>query len=102
MGTSCDINQRVPAPSLTANAVRRSLDEYDRMGPDAFLAKYGYGRAKEYFVERSADRYVALVCYRRPERPRSRIELSQAAFNLSEHPFCSQIRELDAGHERIA
>jgi hypothetical protein len=30
-------------------AVGAALDEFDRLGQDAFLAKYGFGRAREYF-----------------------------------------------------
>src|SRR5262245_29727730 len=47
----------MPIPTLSAEAVRRALDEYDRLGADGFLAKYGYGRAKEYVVERNGRRY---------------------------------------------
>ena len=44
-------------PTLTTEAVVRALDEYDRLGGERFLAQYGYGRAKEYFVERDGRRY---------------------------------------------
>src|SRR5262245_27280539 len=47
----------MPSPTLTPDAVRRALDEYDRLGPDRFLTKYGYGRAKEYCIEREGRRY---------------------------------------------
>ena len=31
-------------------AVRDALDEFDSMGREAFLAKYGFGEARDYFV----------------------------------------------------
>src|SRR5262245_52224730 len=41
----------------SAAAVIRALDEYDLMGRDAFLAKYGFGRARSYFVVRDGRSY---------------------------------------------
>lgn len=40
-----------------ADAVGAAMDEYDELGADAFLAKYGYGRARAYFVERDGKTY---------------------------------------------
>ena len=40
-----------------ADAVGAAMDEYDELGSDAFLAKYGYGRARAYFVERDGKTY---------------------------------------------
>jgi len=33
------------------SAVQAALDEFDLLGRDAFLAKYGFGKARTYFVE---------------------------------------------------
>jgi hypothetical protein len=45
-------------PRLTSpDAVTRTLDEFDELGRDAFRSKYGYGRAKRYFVERDGRLY---------------------------------------------
>lgn len=38
-------------------AVHAAMDEYDALGVDEFLKKYGYGHAKTYFVEREGRRY---------------------------------------------
>src|SRR5690242_15097260 len=39
------------------DAVHAAMDEYDALGRDAFLAKYGYKPAQSYFVERGGRRY---------------------------------------------
>lgn len=39
------------------NAVEAALDEFDRIGRAAFLEKYGYGEAKDYFLVTDAGRY---------------------------------------------
>ena len=33
-----------------AASVRRAVDEFDSVGRNAFLAKYGFGRARRYFL----------------------------------------------------
>ncbi len=38
-------------------AVSRAMDEFDRLGRDAFLRKYGFGRSRNYFVERNGTLY---------------------------------------------
>lgn len=42
---------------LTTSAVNAALDEYDQIGGDAFLAKYGFSPAKDYFVIRDGKQY---------------------------------------------
>ena len=37
-------------------AVIKALDEFDRLGRDGFLAKYGFGRARSYYL-RCEGRY---------------------------------------------
>src|SRR5262249_21947826 len=39
------------------DAVLAALAEYDRLGQDAFLAKYGFGRAREYELVHDGKRY---------------------------------------------
>ena len=43
-----------PAPdqlsAITADAVREATAEFDRIGRDVFLAQYGFGRARSYFL----------------------------------------------------
>ncbi|WP_457101601.1 tetratricopeptide repeat protein [Microbacterium sp. P5_E9] len=38
-------------------AVDRALEEFDRIGRDAFLLKYGYGKARDYFLMTDTGRY---------------------------------------------
>jgi hypothetical protein len=40
-----------------ASAVERALNEFDELGRDSFLAKYGFGKARNYFVVRDGRRY---------------------------------------------
>jgi hypothetical protein len=44
-------------PNLTAEAIRKAIQEYDELGAERFLAKYGYGHAREYFVVVDGRRY---------------------------------------------
>jgi hypothetical protein len=48
----------VSIASLTSpKAVDAAMDEFDELGRDPFLAKYGYGHAKRYFVRRNGKLY---------------------------------------------
>ena len=42
---------------VTAECVERAIDEFDRMGKEAFLARFGYGEARGYFLIRGGRRY---------------------------------------------
>lgn len=42
---------------VDASSVEAALDEYDRIGKDSFLSRYGYGKAKSYFVLRGEKLY---------------------------------------------
>src|SRR4051794_37158518 len=39
------------------DAVLAAMREFDELGREAFLAKYGYGRADAYFVQHDGDLY---------------------------------------------
>jgi MoxR-like ATPase len=41
----------------SAEAVVAAMDEFDRLGRSAFLAKYGFGEAKQFFVRRDGRLY---------------------------------------------
>jgi hypothetical protein len=65
----------VPVGELTSpEAVERALAEFDELGRDAFLAKYRFGRAKRWYVERDGKLYDskaivgAAIGYQHPER----------------------------------
>src|SRR4051794_21127747 len=38
-------------------AVTKAMDEFDQIGRDVFLRKYGFGRSRNYFVERNGNLY---------------------------------------------
>jgi 5-methylcytosine-specific restriction enzyme A len=42
---------------LTASAINEALDEFDRIGRDAFLKRYGMGAARGYYLLRKGHRY---------------------------------------------
>ena len=39
------------------DAVLRAVEEYDHIGQDEFLTKYGFGRAREYFLAYNGKLY---------------------------------------------
>lgn len=41
----------------SSQAVRQAIKEFDRIGRPAFLQKYGFGQAREYFVEENGRLY---------------------------------------------
>jgi 5-methylcytosine-specific restriction enzyme A len=43
---------------LTPAAVNEALDEFDQLGRDAFLKRYGMGAARGYYLVRDGRRYV--------------------------------------------
>lgn len=42
---------------LTAEAIATALDEFDAIGQEAFLTRYGFGRARTFFVVRRGTHY---------------------------------------------
>ena len=41
----------MPLSGLTSrSAVEAALDEFDELGREGFLSKYGFGKARRYFV----------------------------------------------------
>jgi hypothetical protein len=38
-------------------AINDAVDEFDRIGRDSFLRKYGFGPSRAYFVRREGKRY---------------------------------------------
>src|SRR5690349_13507559 len=58
----------------SSRAVDQALDEFDQLGRDAFLAKYGFGQPREYFVRRGSHLYDskaivgAAFGYQHPDR----------------------------------
>ena len=48
-----------PPTSLTVEAIHASMDECDDLGSSTFLAQYGFGQPRDYWVLRDAARYPA-------------------------------------------
>ena len=49
--------RRMPLPHVTADSVRRALDEFDNLGRKEFLAKHGFGTARRYVILRDGREY---------------------------------------------
>lgn len=48
----------MPVPTVkNPNSVLAALEEFDSLGRDAFLNRYGYGRARRYFLKRNGRLY---------------------------------------------
>jgi MoxR-like ATPase len=77
-------------------AVEMALDEFDRLGRDAFLAQYGYGQARRYFVRRNGVLYDskaivgAAYGFQHPENG----PLSHTEFTGGEQTVKAQLEEL--------
>lgn len=48
---------RAAFTAMTAAAIRKSATEFDLLTRTTFLEKYGYGQAKEYFLNIGGRRY---------------------------------------------
>jgi 5-methylcytosine-specific restriction protein A len=42
---------------LTTSAVAKAIEEFDQLGRDSFLRKYGFGRARSYVLQRDGHSY---------------------------------------------
>src|SRR4051794_22017216 len=51
------------AEAVSRDAVLAAMDEFDGLGREAFLEKYGFGPAKEYVAIRDGTRYDAKALY---------------------------------------
>lgn len=87
----------MPLADLTLpSAVNRALDEFDLLGREAFLRKYGFGPAREYFVRRGNRLYDskaivgAAFSYQFPDHG----PLNAAAFSGGEATVQRKLEEL--------
>jgi hypothetical protein len=56
--TSEGVSEGVMALSdLTASAVAEAIEEFDRLGRDSFLKKYGFERARKYVLQKDGHSY---------------------------------------------
>jgi 5-methylcytosine-specific restriction protein A len=42
---------------LTASAVLKAIEEFDLLGRDSFLKKYGFGKARSYVLQKDGQSY---------------------------------------------
>jgi 5-methylcytosine-specific restriction enzyme A len=47
----------VALSDITRDAVLRAIGEYDRLGQDGFLERYGFDRARQYLLVHNGERY---------------------------------------------
>jgi hypothetical protein len=87
----------VPLGDLTSPAaVEAALDEFDPLGRVALLTKYGFGRARRYFVRRDGKYYDskaivgAAVGFEHPDRK----PLTKDEFSGGEHGAKGKLEEL--------
>jgi hypothetical protein len=46
-------------PHIGADAIRQAVKEWDEIGQEAFLKKYGFGRARQYFLLINGKEYAS-------------------------------------------
>lgn len=80
---------------LTAVAVRQAIAEFDRLGRDAFLDTYGFGRARDYFLFHNGQSYdsKAIAGVANQFLP-GQVALTSGAFSGGENAAAGRLREL--------
>lgn len=79
------------------DAVLKAIEEFDRIGRDHFLRKYGFGPAREYFILHQGNRYDSMAIagvahgYQHPGSGRLRAD----NFSGGEDTSARQLRSLD-------
>jgi hypothetical protein len=80
----------------SATAVEAAMDEFDEIGREAFLSKYGFGKARRYFIRRDGKYYdskaiaAAAMGYQDPEGG----PLASGDFSGGEHGAKAKLEEL--------
>ncbi len=80
---------------LTPESVRQAIAEFDRVGRDAFLNTYGFGRARGYFLIHNGQPYdsKAIAGVAHQYLP-SRVALKVDEFSGGEDAAAGKLREL--------
>lgn len=81
---------------LTRDAVLSAINEFDAMGRDAFLARYGFGPARSYFLEYEGQQYdsKAIAGAAHGFIAPQAAPLTADAFSGGEVTVATQLREL--------
>jgi hypothetical protein len=81
----------------SASAVEAAMDEFDEIGREGFLSKYGFGKARRYFIRRDGKYYDskaiagAAMGYQDPNAG----PLASGDFSGGEHGAKAKLEELD-------
>lgn len=75
-------------------AVERALEEFDRLGRHAFLQKYGYGEAREYFLVTESGRYDSKAIFAAAYEYQHGIALANDEINGGRGAAASRLAEL--------
>ena len=75
-------------------AVSKALDEFDAIGRDAFLDKYGFGKSKNYFVIRDGKEYDSKAIIGAAHGYQTGVALAAADFSGGSHTVQPKLRKL--------
>lgn len=75
-------------------AVTKALDEFDAIGRDAFLDKYGFGKSKNYFVFRGGKEYDSKAIIGAAHGYQTGTPLAAADFSGGSHTVQPKLRKL--------
>lgn len=76
------------------NAVETALDEFDRLGRAAFLEKYGFGEAREYFLVTDAGRYDSKAIFAAAYEVQHGVAVSNAEISGGRSGAAGRLHEL--------
>lgn len=80
--------------NLTSAAVASAIAEYDALGRDAFLATYGFGDAKKYWIIHDGNRYPSKAIAGAAHKFVDGHALSAAIFSGGENTVAKKLRDL--------
>jgi 5-methylcytosine-specific restriction protein A len=80
---------------LTPDAVRQAIAEYDQVGQDAFLSKYGFAKPRGYFLVHNGQLYdsKAIAGVAHKYLP-GRVALKPEEFSGGNNAAAGRLREL--------
>ncbi|MCW4386331.1 hypothetical protein OH146_11160 [Salinibacterium sp. SYSU T00001] len=76
------------------NAVDDAIAEFDRLGRDAFLEKYGFGEAKEYFLVTERGRYDSKAIFGAAYERQHGTRLGPSDFNGGKNGAAGRLAQL--------
>ena len=76
------------------SSVRKAIDEFDDLGRQAFLAKYGFGEARSYYLEDGGNLYDSKAIIGAAHGFEHGIPLTSDEFSGGEHTVQRKLEEL--------